>query len=320
MKLKNRDKQFAWVEKYRPKTVEDTILPAHLKKTFKQFVNKKDFPNLILAGRPGIGKTTVAMAMLDELKKDYIIINGSLEGRQIDTLRHDMTNYVTTMSLRSSGRKYIIIDEADLMNPTSVQPGLRNFMEAHSQNCGFILTCNFRTKIIDALYSRCSLIEFDLPKKERPEIATAIFKRISIILKEENVEFDPKVVAQIISKYFPDFRHTLNELQKFAIQGGNKIDVGCLANVQDKNVKLLMGYLKEKELTKTIQWLTENDMDSSELYRALYETGKQYIQKQSIPALILILAKYQYQDAFVVDKEINTSACLLEIMTECLFI
>lgn len=308
-----------WTEKYRPKTIKDTILPEELKKPFEKFIKDRKIPNLLLSGTSGVGKTTVARAMLEELKADYIVINGSLEGRQIDTLRNDILNYASSMSLRGSKRKYVIIDEADYLNPTTVQPAMRNFMETFSKNCGFILTCNYKAKIIEPLQSRCSLIEFRIPKEEKAKLETEFFKRLVTILKAEGVEYNNQALAQVINKYFPDYRRALNELQFYSANG--KIDTGILANFNKDSFKTLIDIMKAKptELQKLIKWVNECDMDSTEIYRSFYEHGKEHFPPQALPVLILILAKYQYQDAFALDKQINTCACLLEIISTCPF-
>jgi len=317
--MRNYNEDFLWVEKYRPHTIEDTVLPKELKTTFQEFINNKEIPNLILSGTSGVGKTTVARAMLDEIGSDYIIINGSLEGRQIDTLRVEIMNYASSMSITASGRKYIILDEADFLNPQSVQPALRNFMESYSHNCGFILTCNFRTKIIDALQSRCSVIEFSISSKDRAPLAAQFYKRIVTILKNEQIEFDSHAVGALINKFFPDFRRTLNELQRYSING--KIDSGILTNFQEKSFNQLISFMKDKNFSEIRKWITENsDVESGEIYKELYNTCSKYIQPGSIPILIILLAKYQYQDSFAIDKSINTLACLLEIMAEVKFL
>lgn len=309
---------FLWVEKYRPRTIAETILPPALKATFQKFVEKKEVPNLLLTGRTGVGKTTVARAMLDELNADHIIINGSLEGRQIDVLRNDIMNYASSMSLQSARRKYVILDEADYLNPHSVQPALRNFMEEYSKNCGFILTCNFKGKIIDALHSRCSVVEFGITSKDKPVLASQFFKRVIAILKAENVDYDNASVAQFITKFFPDFRRTLNELQRYAATG--KIDSGILVDLEEQNLKTLVALMKEKNFTGIRKWVADNsDLNSADLFRGLYDHCANFLVPSSIPVLILILARYQYQDNFAMIREINTAGCFLEIMAECLF-
>lgn len=308
--------EFLWVEKYRPHKVADTILPPSLQSTFQQFVDDGSIPNLLLSGRAGVGKTTIARAMLDQLGCDYIIINGSMHGN-IDTLRTDILNFASTVSF-SGGRKYVILDEADYLNPNSTQPALRNFMEEYSKNCGFILTCNFKNKLIDPLISRCSVVEFVIPKEDRPKLAVKFFKRVQDILKAENVEFNPQAVAGVIEKHFPDWRRVLNELQRYAATG--KIDTGILANLQEDSFKLLVGYLKNKEFSNVRKWVGENsDIDTATFFRKFYDTSHELMDTSSAAQLVLILSKYQYQSAFVVDHEINLAACLTEIMVECTF-
>ena len=261
--------QALWVEKWRPHTIEDAVLPAELKTTFQQFVNDKFVPNLLLSGRAGIGKTTVARALLEELGCDYIVINGSLNGN-IDTLRNEIKTFASSVSL-SGGRKYVILDEADYLNPNSTQPALRNFMEEYSKNCGFILTCNFKNRIIEPLHSRCGVIEFKLPKEERPKIAAAFFRRVVDILTTENVTFDSKAVAGVVEKFFPDFRRTLNELQRYAATGA--IDAGILANKKEETFKELFDYIKQKNFTNVRKWVGENsDVDSAVFFRSLYDS------------------------------------------------
>lgn len=307
---------FLWVEKYRPHTIVDTILPPSLQATFQKFVDDENIPNLLLTGRAGVGKTTVARAMLDQLGADYIIINGSMHGN-IDTLRTDILNFASTVSF-SGGRKYVILDEADYLNPTSTQPALRNFIESYSRNCGFILTCNFENKLLEPLVSRMSVINFNIPKEDKPKLAVKFYKRVVDILGKENVEFDPKAVAGVIEKHFPDWRRVLNELQKYAATG--KIDVGVLSNMQEDSFKLLVGYLKNKEFSNVRRWVGENsDIDVATFFRKFYDVSHQLMDSPSVAQLVLILAKYQYQAAFVVDQEINLSACLTEIMIECTF-
>ncbi len=307
---------FLWVEKYRPRTIADTVLPHSLKAVFQQFVDDENIPNLLLTGRAGVGKTTVARAMLDELGADYIVINGSMHGN-IDTLRTDILNFASTVSF-SGGRKYVILDEADYLNPNSTQPALRNFMEQYSKNCGFILTCNFRNKLIEPLQSRCSVIDFVIPKVEKPQLAVTFYKRVVDILGRENVEFDPKTVAALLEKHFPDWRRVLNELQRYASTG--RIDSGIFTNLQEDSFKELINYLKNKEFSNVRKWVGENaDIDVATFFRKFYDQSQNLMDSPSIAQLVLILAKYQYQAAFVVDQEINIAACLTEIMVECTF-
>jgi len=308
--------QVLWVEKYRPRTVSECILPEELKSTFQQFVNKKHIPNLLLSGGPGIGKTSVAKAILNELGCDYIVINGSMKGN-IDTLRTDIQNFASAMSL-TGGRKYVILDEADYLNPQSTQPALRNFMEEFSANCGFILTCNYRNRIIDPLHSRCAVIEVGIPSKEKPQIAAELFKRVKNILQENDVEYDEKVVAEVIKKHFPDFRRVLNQLQRYSVSG--RIDSGLLAAVSDVSIVQLVEYLKDKNFTKMRSWVGENlDNDPQAIFRKLYDSSNKHVKDEFIPKLVMILADYQYKAAFVADPEVNLVACLTEIMIDVEF-
>ncbi len=308
---------FLWSQLYRPKTIEQCILPTDLKNTFQQFVDKGTIPNMLLTGRAGVGKTTVARAMLEQLNCDYMIINGSMNGN-IDTLRVDISQFASSMSLMG-GRKYVILDEADYLNPNSTQPALRNFMEEFSKNCGFILTCNFKNKIIEPLHSRCTVIDFKLPNNEKAKLASQFMKRIKNILDTEKVQYDDGAVAEVISKYFPDWRRVLNELQRYSATG--KIDSGILANLGDESFKNLFGYLKAKSFSNMRKWVGENsDIESHVLFRKIYDNAVQYIKPASIPQLVLIIGDYQFKAAFVADPEINTVACLTMIMTECEFV
>ena len=308
--------EFLWVEKFRPKTVSDTILPAELKATFQQFVDQKNIPNLILAGSAGVGKTTIARAMLEELGCDYLVINGSMNGN-IDTLRNEILEFASAMSL-SGGRKYVILDEADYLNANSTQPALRNFMEEFSKNCGFILTCNFVNRIIEPLHSRCSIVDFKIPKKELPKLAQQMMERACMILDKESVRYDKAAVAELLKKHLPDWRRTINELQRYSATGS--IDSGILVNTAQDSIKLLLEAMKGKNFSQVRKWVGEHsDTDSNTLYRLFYDNAAQYFASQSVPQLILILSKYQYQSAFVADHEINNTACLLEIMIDCEF-
>lgn len=308
--------EFLWVEKYRPKTVEECILPENLKKTFQEFVNQKNVPNLLLSGSAGCGKTTVAKAMLEQLGCDYIVINGSMNGN-IDTLRTEIKNYASAVSF-SGGRKYVILDEADYLNPNSTQPALRNFMEEFSGNCGFIMTCNFKNRIIDPLHSRCSVIDFKIKKTDLPGLASQFLKRACNILDIENVQYDKKVVAALITKHYPDWRRVLNELQRYSVTG--KIDEGILVQFSETNFKTLLDNMKKGDFPAVRKWVGENsDTDSDVLFKNLYDNAYEVVVPTSIPDLILILSKYQYQAAFVANPEINIAACMLEIMSTCSF-
>jgi DNA polymerase III delta prime subunit len=308
---------FLWVEVYRPKTIEDTILPTNLKVVFQQFVDQKNIPNLLLTGSAGVGKTTVARAMLEQIGCDYIIINGSKD-RNIDTLRNEIQTFASSVSL-SGGRKYVILDEADYLNPNSTQPALRNFMEEFSRNCGFILTCNYKNKLISPLHSRCSVIDFNISKKDMAKLASQFMKRILYILDKENVQYEKPVVAELINKYFPDWRRVINELQRYSATG--KIDSGILANMRETNLKELIQFMKDKNLTEVRKWVKNNmDSDVSDLYTEFYETAYDYFAKSSVPVLILEVATYQYQNAFVANQEINFVAFLLKVMQECEFL
>lgn len=307
---------FLWVEKYRPKLIEDVILTSETKTIFNQFYEDGEIPNLLLTGRAGTGKTTVAKALLESLDKDYIIINGSLYGN-IDTLRNDIQNFASTVSI-GGGRKYVILDEADYLNPQSTQPALRNFMEEFSKNCGFILTCNYPNKILKELKSRCSVIDFKIPTEEKQKIAAQFFSRAVNILNQEEIKFDKKVVAEVVSKYFPDFRRTLNELQRYAATG--KIDEGILSNLLEESFKKLVDYMKQKDFTHVRKWVAEHsDIEPHELFRKFYDTASTTMKPSSIAQAVLIIADYQYKSSFVVDQEINTVACLTEVMVEVEF-
>ena len=308
--------EFLWVEKYRPRTVEDTILPNSLKTIFKKIVEGGELPNMLFTGTAGVGKTTVAKALCNELDLDYILINGSEEGN-IETLRGKIKQFASTVSL-AGGYKVVILDEADYLNPQSTQPALRGFIEEFSNNCRFILTCNFKNRIIEPLHSRCSVYEFGIPRDEKPAIAAGIFERVTTILDKEGVEYDKKVVAEVVQKHFPDFRRVLNECQRYAISG--RIDAGILVNVGDANYDTLFKSLKEKNFKSMRGWVANNaDLDSSSIFRSLYDRMYDYVDPGSIPQLVLILADYQYKDAFVADHELNIVACLTEVMANVKF-
>jgi len=306
--------EFLWVEKYRPKTIKDTILPAGMKKTFQEFVDNGEIPNLLLSGTQGTGKTTVARALCEEIGADYIVINGSMNGG-IDTLRNDIKNFASTVSL-GGGRKVVILDEADYLNPQSTQPALRGFIEEFSKNCSFILTCNFKNRIIAPLHSRCSVIDFKIDNSEKPKLAGQFFKRVMEILKTEEVTTNEKVVVELVTRHFPDNRRILNELQRYGASG--TIDEGILTVTTDANVKTLMTELKAKNFKEVRKWVALNiDNDPVQLYRSLYDSASTYIAPRSIPQLVVTIADYQYKSAFVADQEINLVACLTELMVEC---
>ena len=309
---------FIWVEKYRPTTIDECILPKTIKKTFQDFVERGEIPNMLLSGPPGIGKTTVAKALCHQLGSDYYVINGSDEGRFLDTVRNSAKNFASTVSLTSDSKhKVIIIDEAD--NTTSdVQLLLRASIEEFSKNCRFIFTCNYKNKIIDPLHSRCSVVDFSVNKKDKPTIAAQFFARLNTILEEEKVEADKKVLAELINKHFPDWRRVLNECQRYAVSG--KIDSGILAAFSDVAVNDLIKNLKQKNFAEVRKWVVTNmDNDTSVLLRRIYDSLYDSLVNSSIPAAVLIIAKYQFQIAFVADQEINLLAALTEIMVECEF-
>ena len=309
---------FIWVEKYRPQQIDECILPDHIKKTFQDFVDQGEIPNMLLSGPPGIGKTTVAKALCKQLGVDYYVINGSDEGRFLDTVRNNAKNFASTVSLTSQSKhKVIIIDEAD--NTTSdVQLLLRASIEEFSGNCRFIFTCNYKNKIIEPLHSRCSVVEFSIKGKEKVKIAGLFFKRLQQILDTERIPYDPPVLAEIINKHFPDWRRVLNECQRYSVSG--KIDSGILATFSDVSVNDLIRNLKDKNFPEVRKWVVDNlDNDSSVLLRRLYDSLYETLVPNSIPAAVLIIAKYQYQIAFVADQEINLLAALTEIMVECQF-
>ena len=309
---------FVWVEKYRPKTIEECILPDNIKKTFQDFLDKGEVPNLLLSGPPGCGKTTVAKALCEELGVDYYVINGSDEGRFLDTVRNNAKNFASTVSLSSTAKhKVVIIDEADNTTP-DVQLCLRAFTEEFIGNCRFIFTCNYKNKIIAPLHSRCAVVEFGIKGKERQGLATQFFKRIQDILVLERVDFEGKVLAELFNKHFPDWRRVLNELQRYSVSG--KIDSGILAAFSNVKTDNLFKFLKEKDFPATRKWVVDNlDNDPTVLLRSIYDALYSHLAGPGIAAAVLIIAKYQYQSSFVADQEINMLACLTEIMVECDF-
>ena len=305
--------QFLWVEKYRPSKIADTILPEDLKKTFQQFVDQQNIPNLILSGSAGVGKTTVARAMLEELGCDYIVINGSLNG-DIDTLRYEIQGFASSVSF-VGGRKYVILDEADYLT-SKTQPALRNFMEEYAKNCGFILTCNYKNKIIEPLHSRCSVVDFKISKKDTPKLASQFFKRVIKILDDESVKYDKASVAEIVQLYFPDSRKILNELQRYAATG--EINSGILASIKGVDFSELIDMMKQKKFTDMRKWVGINvDFSAHDLYRKFYDEAYSIVKNDSVPALVILIGKYQYQASFVADPEINFMAFLVEMLVEC---
>ena len=312
------DKLFLWVEKYRPKKIEECILPDATRKIFQGFLSQGEIPNLLLAGTAGVGKTTVAKALCAELGTDCLVINGSDEGRFLDTVRNQAKVYASTVSLTSEApHKVIIIDEADNTTP-DVQLLLRACMEEFQKNCSFLFTCNYKNKIISPLHSRCSVVDFSTASQDKPAIAAGFFGRVKEILEQEKVDYEPKVVAQVIQKYFPDFRRTLNELQRYASSG--KIDVGILGASNDIQISNLVGYLKNKEFTAMKKWVNQNmDNEPIDIMRKIYDNLYSYLDGKTIPEAVLIIADYQYKSAFVVDQEINMVAFLTEIMMRCTF-
>jgi len=309
---------FIWVEKYRPKTIEECILPENIKKTFRDFLNTGEIPNMLLAGPPGVGKTTVAKALCNELGADFYVINGSDEGRFLDTVRNNAKNFASTVSLSSEAKhKVIIIDEADNTG-NDVQLLLRAFIEEFANNCRFIFTCNYKNKILEPLHSRCAVVEFGIKGKEKAQIASQFFKRLNDILELEKVETDKKVLIELINKHFPDWRRVLNECQRYSVSG--KIDSGILASFTDINVNDVIKNLKTKNFPEVRKWVNSNlDNDSTVLLRRVYDALYEVLDGPSIAAAVLIVSKYQYQAAFVADQEINLLAALTEIMVECSF-
>ena len=307
---------FLWVEEYRPKDVGSCILPKNLKETFTEFVESDTIPNLILSGGPGVGKTTIAKAMLEQIGATYMMINGSEESG-IDVLRTKIKNFASTVSLEG-GRKYLILDEADYLNPQSTQPALRGFMEEFHKNCGFILTCNYKNRLIEPLHSRCSVVEFSIPKSEKQNLSSEFMKRLISILDTEEIKYDKRVVAEVIKTHFPDWRRTLNELQRYSMSG--TIDAGILVNLSDVNIEELMHCMKNKEFTNVRKWVVDNlDNDPVHLLRSIYDNLYEYVDGSTIPHCVVVLGEYQYKSAFVADQEINIMACLTEIMGRAKF-
>ena len=307
---------FLCVEQYRPKTIDDCILPDSLKTLFKSFIKKGELSNMLFSGTPGIGKTTVAKALCEQMNCDWIMINGSEEGG-IDVLRNKIKNFASTVSL-SGGKKVVILDEADYLNPQSTQPALRGFVEEFHKNCRFILTCNFKNRIIEPLHSRFSNIEFKVNPKDKPKLASRLFERAIYILKEQNIDYEDKVLVELITKHFPDFRKLINELQRYSVSGA--IDAGILVNVSDENLKTLVTHLKNKEFSDMRKWVVNNlDNDPVKIFRKIYDTLYTNLEPSTIPHAVLIIADYQYKSAFVADQEINLVACLTELMSQVKF-
>ena len=309
--------EFLWVEKYRPRKVSDCILPDRIKKSFQEYVDKGSIPNLMLTGTAGVGKTTVAIAMCEEIGLNYLFINSS-EERGIDMLRTRIKGYASTISL-TGGRKVIILDEADYLTPEA-QAGLRGAIEEFSDNCSFIFTCNFKARLIEALHSRCSVIDFTLKNEEKPKMALHLTKRLETILSNEGVTYDKEVLVQIVGKFFPDYRRTLNELQRYS--SGGSIDAGTLAQVSDvRKIAELVGFLKDQNFAEMRKWVVANsDIDPARIYRKIYDSLYEYFKPNTIPQAVVIIAKYQYQASFVADQEINLVACLTEIMVDCEYV
>ena len=307
---------FLWVEEYRPKTIDDCILPASLKTLFQSFIDKGEISNMLFSGTPGVGKTTVAKALCEQMNCDWIMINGSEEGG-IDVLRNKIKNFASTVSL-SGGKKVVILDEADYLNPQSTQPALRGFVEEFHKNCRFILTCNFKNRIIEPLHSRFSNIEFKINNKEKPQLQTQLYNRATFILKKQNIEYEDKALIGLITKHFPDFRKLINELQRYSVSGA--IDAGILVNISDENLKSLTSHLKAKEFGDMRKWVVNNlDNDPVKIFRKIYDSLNTTLQPETIPHAILIIADYQYKSAFVADQEINLVACLTELMSQVKF-
>lgn len=308
-----KPENFLWTERYRPQTISDCILPDSMKKTFREFIDSGELPNFLFAGSAGVGKTTVAKALCNEVGAEYLFINGSEESG-IDILRNKIKSFASTVSL-TGAKKVVILDEADYLNPNSTQPALRGFIEEFSNNCRFIFTCNFKNRIIEPLHSRCAVVEFKTDGKEKEQIAAKFYKRVQKILEGEGIEYSNQVVADLIIKYFPDYRRVLNELQRYSVSGS--IDAGLLVNLGDESYAELVRNLKVKNFTEVRKWVGKNsDVESTELFRQLYDKATDYVDQQSVPQLVLILAEYQYRAAFVADHEINIMAALTEMMSQ----
>ena len=314
--MQHKSNEVLWVEKYRPQSIEDTILPETMKNTFRKFVNDKNVPNLLLTGGPGVGKTTIAKAMLDEMGCDYIVKNGSLNVN-IDTLRYEISTYASSVSL-TGGRKYVIFDEADYLNATSVQPALRNFIEEYSSNCGFIFTCNFKNRIIEPLRSRLSEVDFTIESTQRPKMAMNFFKRVCAVLDNEEVPYDKQIVAKVIERHFPDFRRVLTELQTYSASG--RIDEGIFVNLKQESMDEVFKLLKAKNFSGMRKWVANNsDQDMNEMFRRMYDMATDKVELKSMPGFVVTLADYMYKANFVADLEVNMVAFLTEIMMESEF-
>jgi DNA polymerase III delta prime subunit len=307
---------FLWVEKYRPRTIADTVLTPAMKNTFQQIVESGEIPNMLFSGTAGVGKTTVAKALCNQLGLDFIMVNGSEEGN-IDTLRGKIKQFASSVSLQG-GYKVVILDEADYLNPQSTQPALRGFIEEFSNNCRFILTCNFKNRIIEPLHSRCSVYDFSIPTTDKPVIAGEIFKRVMEILDKESITYDKRALAELVQRYFPDFRRVINECQRYAASG--TIDAGVLVNLSEDSVKGLMKSIKDKDFKEMRRWVVDHmDTEPQAIFRRIYDAMSDYIEPRSIPQTVLILADYQYKNAFVADHEINVVACMTELMASVEF-
>ena len=313
MSIDAKANEVLWVEKYRPQKIDDTILPSKTKAMFKKFVTDDSVPNLLLSGGPGVGKTTIAKAMLEEMGCDYIVKNGSLNVN-IDTLRYDISTYASAVSL-SGGRKYVIFDEADYLNAANVQPALRNFIEEYSSNCGFIFTCNFKNRIIQPLRSRLSEVDFSIETSDRHKLAMQFMKRVETILGMENVDYDKAVIAKVIQKHFPDFRRVLTELQSYA--ASCRIDEGIFVNLKQESLDEVFRLLKTKDFTNMRKWVANNsDQDMNEMFRRIYDMASDKVEMRSLPGFIVTMADYMYKANFVADLEVNMVAFLTEVMIE----